>query len=51
MVPKTQYSNAHISGSTGPNCFKLGQYGKNKSTTSCPSLVVIGHWEPLISSM
>ena len=51
MVPKTQYSNIHISGSTQPNCFKLGQHGQNKSTTCCLSLVVIGHCEPLISSM
>ena len=51
MVPKTQYSNVHNLGPTGSNCFKLSQYEQNKYTTSCPSLVVIGHWEPLISSM
>ena len=46
-----QYSNAHISGTTGPNYFKLSQFGQNKSTTSWQSGVSIGVWEPLIYSM
>ena len=44
--PKTQYSNAHISGTTGPNYFKLSQFWQNMSTTCWQSGVSIGVREP-----
>jgi len=51
ISPKMQYSNVHISGTTGPNFFKYSQNRQNKSTTSWISGVSIGVWEPLIYSM